>query len=111
MQAGAQSLSLPALQVPVVVDPYLGRTLRPHQVQGVSWMYECTMGLRQAGRSGAILADEMGAPPLLLAIRLLICCVQVHSVALRVVIAGSLQCRVVAAWSPAFVVTPHCSFS
>jgi DNA repair and recombination protein RAD54B len=46
--------------VPVVIDPFLSRTLRPHQHEGVAFMYQCVMGLREQGRSGCILADEMG---------------------------------------------------
>ncbi|KAI0790697.1 P-loop containing nucleoside triphosphate hydrolase protein [Abortiporus biennis] len=45
--------------VPVVIDPVLARHLRPHQVEGVKFMYECVMGLRHGGE-GCILADEMG---------------------------------------------------
>ena len=33
---------------------------RPHQVEGVRFMYECVMGLREQGKHGCILADEMG---------------------------------------------------
>ena len=54
--------------VPVVVDPYLARHLRPHQREGVCFLYECVMGAREPTRSGAILADDMGlgcARPLL----------------------------------------------
>ncbi|KAI4883629.1 hypothetical protein NFI96_012926 [Prochilodus magdalenae] len=46
--------------VDVVVDPYLTNHLRPHQREGVVFLYECLMGMRLAGRCGAILADEMG---------------------------------------------------
>ncbi|XP_060679653.1 DNA repair and recombination protein RAD54B [Hemiscyllium ocellatum] len=46
--------------VDVVVDPYLAVHLRPHQWDGVIFLYECIMGMRTAGRFGAILADEMG---------------------------------------------------
>jgi len=35
---------------PVVVDPHIGRKLRPHQQQGVQFLYECVMGLREANR-------------------------------------------------------------
>lgn len=35
---------------PVVVDPHIGRKLRPHQEQGVQFLYECVMGLREANR-------------------------------------------------------------
>ncbi|KXZ56939.1 hypothetical protein GPECTOR_1g847 [Gonium pectorale] len=45
---------------PVVVDPFLARHLRPHQEEGVRFMYECVMGLRAADKTGCILADEMG---------------------------------------------------
>ena len=33
----------------VVVDPYIGRHLRPHQRDGVRFMYECVVGLRRGG--------------------------------------------------------------
>ncbi|KAF8197967.1 RAD54B protein [Pholiota molesta] len=46
--------------VPVVVDPILSRKMRPHQKQGVSFLYECVMGLRKHEGQGCILADEMG---------------------------------------------------
>ncbi|KAL6765798.1 SNF2 family N-terminal domain-containing protein [Haematococcus lacustris] len=45
---------------PVVIDPYLGRHLRPHQVEGVQFMYDCVMGLRSPAFTGCVLADEMG---------------------------------------------------
>ncbi|XP_031155038.1 DNA repair and recombination protein RAD54B [Sander lucioperca] len=51
-------LGLPV--VDVVVDPYLTAQLRPHQRDGLLFLYECVMGLRAMGRYGAILADEMG---------------------------------------------------
>ena len=44
--------------VPVVVDPHLGRYLRPHQVEGVQFMYRATMVSQEF--QGCILADEMG---------------------------------------------------
>ncbi|KAM6910575.1 DNA repair and recombination protein RAD54B [Xenentodon cancila] len=46
--------------VDVVVDPYLTTHLRPHQRDGLLFLYECVMGMRAVGRCGAILADEMG---------------------------------------------------
>lgn len=46
--------------VDVVVDPHLYRQLRPHQRDGVTFLYQCVMGLRQSDNYGAILADEMG---------------------------------------------------
>jgi len=32
--------------VDVVVDPYLTANLRPHQREGVLFLYECVMGMR-----------------------------------------------------------------
>ncbi|XP_012867995.1 PREDICTED: DNA repair and recombination protein RAD54B isoform X1 [Dipodomys ordii] len=46
--------------VDVVVDPHLVYCLRPHQKEGIIFLYECVMGMRMNGRYGAILADEMG---------------------------------------------------
>jgi DNA repair and recombination protein RAD54B len=56
--------------VDVVVDPVLSRHLREHQRQGVQFMYECVMGMRESGE-GAILADEMGLGKTLQTIALL----------------------------------------
>ncbi|KZT68291.1 hypothetical protein DAEQUDRAFT_692777 [Daedalea quercina L-15889] len=50
--------SLPLVEV--VIDPLLARRLRPHQVEGVKFLYECVMGLRKHEGHGCILADEMG---------------------------------------------------
>ncbi|XP_065574814.1 DNA repair and recombination protein RAD54B-like isoform X2 [Artemia franciscana] len=46
--------------VDVVIDPFLGRHLRKHQIDGVIFMYECVMGFRDGGSTGCILADSMG---------------------------------------------------
>eukprot|EP00118_Oscarella_pearsei_P020799 m.229567 g.229567 ORF g.229567 m.229567 type:complete len:886 (+) comp40045_c0_seq52:113-2770(+) len=46
--------------VDVVVDPHIGKQLRPHQREGVLFLYECVMGMRSVSGQGAILADEMG---------------------------------------------------
>ena len=43
-----------------MVDPQLCRVLRPHQREGVKFMYDCVTGARIAGHHGAIMADEMG---------------------------------------------------
>ena len=42
--------------VDVVVDPYLSIHLRPHQREGVKFLYECVMGYRNFAGQGAILA-------------------------------------------------------
>ncbi|GBG85536.1 hypothetical protein CBR_g40174 [Chara braunii] len=57
--------------VPVVVDPYIGNKLRPHQREGVIFMYESIMGLRGHNFRGCLLADEMGLGKTLQVIALL----------------------------------------
>ncbi|KAL1440382.1 hypothetical protein MTO96_009426 [Rhipicephalus appendiculatus] len=44
----------------VVVEDSLTRCLRPHQREGVVFLYECIMQMRAFDGCGAILADEMG---------------------------------------------------
>eukprot|EP00118_Oscarella_pearsei_P020797 m.229524 g.229524 ORF g.229524 m.229524 type:complete len:249 (+) comp40045_c0_seq32:391-1137(+) len=44
--------------VDVVVDPHIGKQLRPHQREGVLFLYECVMGMRSVSGQGAILAQE-----------------------------------------------------
>jgi DNA repair and recombination RAD54-like protein len=46
--------------VPVVIDPKLAKILRPHQREGVRFLYRCTAGLVDARAKGCIMADEMG---------------------------------------------------
>ncbi|KAL7716675.1 DNA repair and recombination protein RAD54B [Entamoeba marina] len=41
----------------VLIDPYIGKYLRPHQIEGVKFMYNC---ITRKGSCGCILADEMG---------------------------------------------------
>lgn len=57
--------------VDVVVDPILTRSLRKHQREGVAFLYECVMGMRDYEGEGAILADEMGLGKTLQTIALL----------------------------------------
>ena len=47
-------------KVPVVIDPRLTKVLRPHQVEGVKFLYRCTTGLIDEKAQGCIMADEMG---------------------------------------------------
>lgn len=47
-------------RVPVVIDPRLAKVLRPHQVEGVKFLYRCTTGLIDEKANGCIMADEMG---------------------------------------------------
>jgi DNA repair and recombination RAD54-like protein len=44
----------------VYVPQVLGKWLRPHQREGVQFMYECVMSLRDFKGNGCILADDMG---------------------------------------------------
>ncbi|XP_065568948.1 DNA repair and recombination protein RAD54-like [Artemia franciscana] len=46
--------------VHVVVDPMLSKILRPHQREGVKFMYDCVTGQRIEEMHGCIMADEMG---------------------------------------------------
>ncbi|KAJ5274384.1 hypothetical protein N7505_002929 [Penicillium chrysogenum] len=57
--------------VDVVVDPLLAKNLRPHQREGVKFLYECVMGMRSFNGEGAILADDMGLGKTLQTIALL----------------------------------------
>lgn len=46
--------------VHVVVDPLLSNVLRPHQREGVKFMYDCVTGEQIENSYGCIMADEMG---------------------------------------------------
>lgn len=48
------------IKVPVVIDPRLSKVLRPHQVEGVKFLYKATTGMIAEGAYGCIMADEMG---------------------------------------------------
>ena len=47
-------------RIPVVIDPRLAKVLRPHQVEGVKFLYRCTTGMIDEKANGCIMADEMG---------------------------------------------------
>lgn len=55
----------------VRVDNALTRFLRPHQREGVQFMFECVTGLRNFDGQGCILADDMGLGKTLQGITLL----------------------------------------
>ncbi|CAG9772199.1 unnamed protein product [Ceutorhynchus assimilis] len=57
--------------VHVVVDPQLGNILRPHQREGVKFMYDCVTGIQIPDYYGCIMADEMGLGKTLQCITLL----------------------------------------
>jgi hypothetical protein len=48
------------VELHVVVDPSLARILRPHQREGVKFMWDCVTGQRIEDNFGCIMADEMG---------------------------------------------------
>ncbi|KAJ2906143.1 DNA repair protein rhp54 [Zalerion maritima] len=58
-------------RVPVVIDPRLSKVLRPHQVEGVKFMYRCVTGMIDEKANGCIMADEMGLGKTLQCITLL----------------------------------------
>jgi DNA repair and recombination protein RAD54B len=55
----------------VFIEPFLASKLRPHQVEGVQFMYDSVTGKRIPGYYGCILADSMGLGKTLQAITLL----------------------------------------
>lgn len=55
----------------VVVDPILTKYLRPHQREGVQFLYNCITGQGGFKGNGAILADEMGLGKTLQSVTLL----------------------------------------
>ncbi|PGH32714.1 DNA repair and recombination protein RAD54 and RAD54-like protein [[Emmonsia] crescens] len=58
-------------RIPVVIDPRLAKVLRPHQVEGVKFLYRCTTGMIDPKANGCIMADEMGLGKTLQCIALL----------------------------------------
>ncbi|KAF3763614.1 recombinational repair protein [Cryphonectria parasitica EP155] len=58
-------------RVPVVIDPKLAKVLRPHQIEGVKFMYRCVTGVIDPNANGCIMADEMGLGKTLQCITLL----------------------------------------
>ncbi|CAI4055412.1 DNA-dependent ATPase RDH54 SKDI_02G1790 [Saccharomyces kudriavzevii IFO 1802] len=78
-----------AAEVDVIVDPLVGKFLRPHQREGVKFMYDCVMGLARpsfedqnsdakslvlendSDISGCLLADDMGLGKTLMSITLI----------------------------------------
>ncbi|GMH39369.1 hypothetical protein BSKO_07267 [Bryopsis sp. KO-2023] len=44
----------------VYVDGFLGDRLRPHQIEGIRFMYQCLSGFKVKGYYGCILCDGMG---------------------------------------------------
>ncbi|CAF0735745.1 unnamed protein product [Adineta ricciae] len=59
------------VQVHVVVDPVLSKILRPHQREGVKFLYDSVTGIQIENYNGCIMADEMGLGKTLQCITLL----------------------------------------
>ena len=75
-RAGDAFPGLPAARAHVAVDAFLADALRPHQREGVRFMYEAVSGLRRDAHTGAahfgcLLAHEMGMGKTLQVIALL----------------------------------------
>jgi DNA repair and recombination protein RAD54 and RAD54-like protein len=47
-------------KVAVVIDPKIAKVLRPHQIEGVKFLYRATTGKIHDAAFGCIMADEMG---------------------------------------------------
>ncbi|DBA00028.1 TPA: hypothetical protein N0F65_002031 [Lagenidium giganteum] len=47
-------------EIKVVVPEIVGKFLRPHQREGVQFMFDCVSGVRGFAGNGCILADDMG---------------------------------------------------
>lgn len=58
-------------EVHVVVDPMLCKVLRPHQIEGVRFLWDCVTGRKVENFFGCIMADEMGLGKTLQCITLL----------------------------------------
>lgn len=56
---------------PVILDPSLASKLKPHQKEGLLFLYNCVNGLTPTNGTGCILADEMGLGKTLTAISLI----------------------------------------
>ncbi|PPQ76213.1 hypothetical protein CVT24_008945 [Panaeolus cyanescens] len=68
---GETSAKQEITKVPVVIDPRLSKVLRPHQIEGVKFLYRCTTGMIVENQYGCIMADEMGLGKTLQCIALL----------------------------------------
>ncbi|CAF1121335.1 unnamed protein product, partial [Didymodactylos carnosus] len=64
-------VDLEKVQVHVVVDPILSKLLRPHQREGVKFLYDSVTGVQIPDNFGCIMADEMGLGKTLQCITLL----------------------------------------
>ena len=89
----------------VVVDPVLGARLRPHQIAGVRFLYECISGERLANvHYGAILADEMGLGKSIQAVALIWTCLKqgAHGAPLTSRVIITAPCSLVENWRKEF---------
>lgn len=59
------------ITAPVLLDPLLNQRMKPHQKEGLVFLYNCINGLTENHGNGCILADEMGLGKTLTAISLI----------------------------------------
>ncbi|KAL1501262.1 hypothetical protein ABEB36_006617 [Hypothenemus hampei] len=78
--------------VHVVVDPALGNILRPHQREGVKFMYDCVTGMQIPNSYGCIMADEMGLGKTLQCITLLWTLIRQGPEAMPTIYKGIIVC-------------------
>ena len=52
--------AVPGVSSAVVADPFLVRRMRPHQREGLAFLYAAVTGARTPGQAGCVLAHEMG---------------------------------------------------
>lgn len=73
VRANPRDAESPFVVAPVVIDPYIGKSLRVHQREGIRFLYKCITGSAgvPGGGQGAILADSMGLGKSLQALSLL----------------------------------------
>ncbi|KAH8061094.1 hypothetical protein JL722_4390 [Aureococcus anophagefferens] len=92
VEAGAEVIEVP---------PILCQWLRPHQREGVQFVFECVYGMKDYGGEGAILADDMGLGKTLQSITLLYTLLKSlgrdgKRIAKRVIVAERIECMALA---------------
>jgi SNF2 family DNA or RNA helicase len=71
------------------IEAFIYDKLRPHQVEGVNFMYECITGQRGKAIEGCILADFMGLGKTLQTLTLIRCAV-IQKIAQKIVVVSPL---------------------
>jgi SNF2 family DNA or RNA helicase len=71
------------------IEAFIYDKLRPHQIEGVNFMYECITGKRGNTIEGCILADFMGLGKTLQTLTLIRCAI-IHKIAQKIVVVSPL---------------------